>query len=1633
MKKGLKYIKYLVIGIILILIIGMVLLQLPAVQTKIVNQINQGLSEKLGNQMSIDNVSIDYLNYVDLEGIYIEDLAGDTLALVDHLAVKVSLWGLIKNELLITEATLKGADIRLQREDLNKAYNFQFLIDAFTPKNDQNKDTRLAFDIDELQLLQTHFELVNGSDLLEFDLQKAGIEISHLDINSKKISVSDLALSDADVSYLFDSKTSDTPKTLKFPSSAWEIDIANINTKHINLQYKENITHLKTDRIAFNNLAFEDINLEAKFLHLDNTLVSGQIDKLSLDEQSGFSLTNLTTAFSLNEKGINIPTLQAQTPMSTLNNITHLSFNQFSDLKNPKSLQISSIFDKTKINIRDARYFSQALSKKFFANINESEHIILDGKLEGNTESLRMDKLVARIPGIINTTINGTASDILDKETFSFDIQFKELKTSSTKLGKILSPGTLPIALDAFGNVDIQGAFKGSLNKFDVRNLEFKSEASTSAKLSGTVNDILDKEKLLLDLQIEQLNTHLEDIKGFIKGELPPAIKNAGAISYTGAYTGTLKDFDLDGKLNTDIGSAETDVQLTFDNSYTGASYSGEIQLQDFDLGAVLNNEDFGTISLSIDADGEGLNIASMNSQMKMNVAKLVYRDVTYENFTFNGIVDQKKINGDFSINNPNAVAEFHGLLDLNGEQPEMNFILDIDTLSLREMNLSNQDISLSGKMDIKGRGNTIDDFIGNVQMESFNLRKDTLTYHTDKLSISADQISSDYKEFYFDTDGIDASIKGDFNISQIPIYAKDIVDEYIPIQWLASQENKMDRELRTKEIFDANLKIESEDFLHLFLPKLEKFEDLDLQARVNSEQDSLLINGTLKNIQYDRFTTHNLKLFATNRENSIVNTLSFEDFNGIGNFEFPRNTIKTVLQKDKLTVDVGVQNDSLQNLLAFGGDLTNVDKIYEFKFDEKLQLDSTIWTIKKQNNIQFKKDYLYVDQLEISKDQQSLSLQSEKSKILGDTPLKVLVDNFNIHELTNLMALENDFLYGTANADLVIQDIFTDPNYAGDISAKELILNQTELGEIRLEASKRTNSSILDIELSLDGKQNYLEGSGTFDVASKAVDFKTTFDSLNIATIEPYIENIISNSQGTVAGTLRIGGTTDKPIINGKVNTNSLATTVNFSQARYKLNNQTIFIEDSKFALDNLLLTDEEGRQARISGAIKHQDFKDFNYDLDINTEAFQILNTTKEDNPLFYGNLILEAQAKVIGPLKLPQLSVEANSLKGTKFHLSPFVESDAVSQDNYIIFIDSQEVNDSLQSIIYELTNNLPLDLELNLSVDKETEFQFILDPNTGDKLTCFGDANLQVKVEPDGQINVFGTYLIDNGKYEFSYAKVINKEFAINKGGSVTFQGDPLLAQINVEAAYNTKATPIAILDGNTGLSDAETNVLQKRSGVQVSLNIDGTINNPDLGFDLKFLDNDIQNNATIERKLADIRADEQELYNQVFGLILFNTFISTSGPTISLNTGSNIALKSVTGLVESRLNQLASNYIKGIDLIVNVDSYNSTFIDETQNTSVTEFGLGASKSFFNDRLTFQALGNIDVDNRTKGAAFSSIAGDFIIEYKLNSKGNITLEAFRKSDFDVLLEENTIKNGISISAQKALHLRNKKSQK
>jgi autotransporter translocation and assembly factor TamB len=94
----------------------------------------------------------------------------------------------------------------------------------------------------------------------------------------------------------------------------------------------------------------------------------------------------------------------------------------------------------------------------------------------------------------------------------------------------------------------------------------------------------------------------------------------------------------------------------------------------------------------------------------------------------------------------------------------------------------------------------------------------------------------------------------------------------------------------------------------------------------------------------------------------------------------------------------------------------------------------------------------------------------------------------------------------------------------------------------------------------------------------------------------------------------------------------------------------------------------------------------------------------------------------------------------------------------------------------------------ELNVNIGIEKNAEFNVIIDQATGDFLRVRGEASLNTTINPDGTIGLAGTYELKKGSYQLNY-NFIKRRFDIQDGSTIVFSGDPMDAEVNITAAYN----------------------------------------------------------------------------------------------------------------------------------------------------------------------------------------------------------------------------------------------------
>ena len=436
--------------------------------------------------------------------------------------------------------------------------------------------------------------------------------------------------------------------------------------------------------------------------------------------------------------------------------------------------------------------------------------------------------------------------------------------------------------------------------------------------------------------------------------------------------------------------------------------------------------------------------------------------------------------------------------------------------------------------------------------------------------------------------------------------------------------------------------------------------------------------------------------------------------------------------------------------------------------------------------------------------------------------------------------------------------------------------------------------------------------------------------------------------------------------------------------------------------------------------------DFVDLSIDARIETleDRFLCLNTKAKDNEQYYGTAYADGLITFKGLLSQLQMYVNARSEKGTVLYVPINYDTD-VSTDNFYTFINKEEKKEGEGEEGGLSFSGMRMDFDFEMTPD--AEIQFIFDMQAGDIMRGRGNGDIQMIVNTIGdfRFDMYGNYTIEEGSYLFTLQNLVNKYFKVKKGGTVKFAGDPYKALLDVTAIYSLEATRSDLIEEDekalllASADDREVErELRKRIPVDVTLNLTGSLETPNVAFDIRMpeLGTSAVDNMTANKIQNINRFNVAELNKQIFGLLVLNRFLpaerfEVSGTVIEEGVITTVS-EFLSNQLSNYLGEIVSNLIPDSDFNVIWRNYQLEDLSSSGGDlrgDRNEIELTFTKRFFNDKVAVNVGGNFNVGNdQVTGTETDNnvlFAADFELEYKVTEDGKLRLRFFNKADYDI----------------------------
>lgn len=1555
-----KKLVYFILFILLTPLVLTLLIHVSFVQNWAVNLITSKVSERIEETVGIDYVDFSIFKGLQLEGFNIVDSKNDTLLNAKSLDVSLSrnLFSILKGEIAIKSISLTGTNLHATKPKGAVRSNLEDLLKKLGSNSKPKQSAKPG------KKLKIQLQEVDILDLQLSYYDEAKAITSQLTSKALYILVNDINI-DSNRYDIRDLSIKDLDMLISKGIIADEKPIIEKTKGPIANQDKKttNRLSLNIDRMLVQNSSFamSDDNKSKNTRHFDQ-------HNFSLNEIDLY-LNNFELDSLVNIKG-DIETMS----LKDNKGFVLQDFKSMKSVYNQKSIVLPNLEFTT-----DKSFFSSNFELSY-RNRDALKDIMKKTIVEAtlNNVSISIDDLLHFVPSLDRTGFfqnNRTKAISIDGD---FSGRIANIKGSDVKL-------SIPGVLDAIGD-------------FGTRNLDSPAP--------------------LINLRMESLNTSIEKLKKVIPELNPPAnFYKLGNINFKGNFDGYPKDFVAYGTIVSELGTVKTDMRLDLKKGVNLATYSGDIALKEFDLLKWSDNEDFGFITfVGKVRNGKGLTLNNAYADLEGSLKSFDYKNYLYKNININGAIDKSKFDGKISSSDLNFNFGFDGFAEYVDNKINFDFAADVGIIDFKAINLSKDQLVLRGNLDIKGTGSNIDDLIGSVDARNINITKNDTIYIFDSLIVQT-YFEGIEKILNLATDGSTINIKGQYVLGTIvddfqsiikknyPYHTKDWT--YIPKEISKGQKVNFDIKLRNnKTIFEI-----------LNISTTYEADTLYAKGYLNSEDEQIDLITTLPylDINENLFSGLFIHLTSTKDKGDLdirieKSKVSKQNLNAI--------TLNTKIDGDLVNFHLNTDNiiDSLQNF-DISGTLTPFQNGYTTTLDENnIRIYGRRWKINPDNKISLDKKYIDIEHFAITDGIRTLEINDINNK-----GLRVNISKFSIDLFNQFLADDRLNFTGNAYSNIRINDIFQkSPDIYGNILMTDLKINGDSYGELNMDISKPVNKP-LDAIVSFNNDANgqTIKLTASIDLDQKRVDANLKAKNVPLKIVEYLLYKGMKETEGTVDIEGDIYGAFDNIKINTRGQTNNTKTKVIVLGETYSFYNQKFTITDEKIDLNGAILTDSEGGTGRVSGYLGHKLFKDFYLACSVLGENVVALNTTKFDNSTYYGLGKGNVFVDFTGSVNYPNINITAETTKGTTLSI-PIQSTQSANDKSFIKFIDKETYFTDGQISDPNVVKIDGVSLEMNLVMTPEAKVFLIFDEAKGDIIEGIGDGNLQINMNRNGDFEIFGEYEIRQGKYLFTAFSFVNKPFIVREGGKVRWNGDPVNATLDIMADYAVR-TDLSLFLAEYLATDALIQAASNRTDVNLQMIISNKLYNPTINFGLEFPDLTGDLKSYADSKVRLLSNNQNDLNNQVFGLIVFNTFLPSNTLSEVITSGSVIQSAGVNTLSEFVSSQLSSyvtrflnetleenGLISGIDFDITLrNNYSLGPIGGNSGAfSVvpTEIEVKLKNQFrFQDgRLSFDLGGNY-VRESLIGLS-NYVVPEFTFRYALTPDRKLNLKVYGKYDLD-----------------------------
>ncbi len=1629
-KKILKAILWVVVIFVLIFLLIAAIIQIPAVQTRIVGYATSFVSNKTHTRVEIESVSISFPKTVVLEGIFLEDQKKDTMIYVGAANVNIAIKDLFVSRINVHDIRLENVKMNLYNTNTDSLFNYNFLIKAFAssaPKDTVKTPSKWTFTMGNVSLknIQLRYDdEFGGMDVTAF-LGNLKLTVDELDLKNSIYEIDNLLLEDTKVKVRMKAS-----KKIKTHTSSNILPLITANKININ-----------TTTVSYENAILQQSVLaDLKEFELNNGVVDIRkqlvtMDKIALAKSKVIYTTIATPAKStaksatksnakkalgiveVNDWKVGVKTVEfanntfgydvANTPvLKKVFDANHIYFKYFNlDAKDINYSSSNTRATILKFNAIDKNNF---IITKFSTDFSMDHYSITTKQLKVKTSNSSIDA---------DVNLRFASIQTMSESLPNLELHIN-LKKTSFKNADIIYFNPQLAKQDFFKNktniTSLSGQINGKVKNLKGTKLIVKTATKTMLQSDFSIVGLPNAKTATYNFPNLKVVSGKKDLNMIAGSLIPAKISLPDDIRLLINFNGKATSFASTLDMKSSFGAANMVATIN-----PKENFKVNLTIANFDMGSLLKDKNmYGLVSLTAQANGAGLKPETMKANVKANATEIYFNKYLYHNLLVDGDVSGREFSGKVNLNDKNAVLDFDGLVNMTPQKEQYKFELDLKGADLQKLNFSKIDlrIGLHATADLKG--GTVDKLNGKAGISSLVLIQNGKKYALDSVFMAS--INETKKsEFSFKSALVGLKYNGSISPASLPAALSQFINNYFPFSDTPVDKKKVDPSDFTFEIQLHNHPILSE----VLLPQLKEFEPGIITGNFDSQKNELKLNAGMNRIVYGSTEINGLTIEVIS-DSTALNYKVASSSIGNSQISFANFLLAGKMANNKIIANLSSIDDKKIKRLVVQSQITKDKNNFRLALDPaNFYIMDNRWGIAADNYIAFGKQGFMIHHLFMNNGQSQFNIASVHGTFNDD--LNIGIKNLKLEDLSRIVEKDSSLVKGNVDGNVLMKRVNNSYGIIADANISNLMVRNVPVGNLALKADNPTTKRF-DIMLKLSGNDNNLTAKGYFipNNGDNSLNIQADIQALSMKTIEAFSMGQITQAAGMVSGNFLVSGNTTMPDVTGELTFNNAFMNPTYLNNRYELKHETIQLKKDGVYFNAFTLLDVDQHKAVVDGKIGMKHFTDYIFAMHINARNFLLFNTTVNDNKEFYGRMVIDSRIDINGPMSLPVINAKLKMRKGSNFTFA--VPEDKVTTDkgeDVVEFNEAQNAN----SILYKTDKKVikkstftGFDLSSVVEVDKEATLRLLMDPASSDSLVVRGDAALSFTMDKSGKMSLTGAYNLNEGSYLISIESVIKRKFIIIPGSTIIWNGDPLDADITLNASYAVRAAPFDLVaDQMAGLSDVEQGGYKQLYPFIVLLKLRGAILKPEITFEIQLAPEDkgILGGA-VNQKLTMLNDDPSLLNKQVFALLVLGRFVQENPLQTSESGGTSTLLRStISNFLSAQLNQLSSKIVPGMSLNFDVQSYNDFQTGQAQGRTQVEIGL--KQQLFNQRLSVQLGGTIDVEGeKAKQNSASEITSDVTVEYKLTKDGRYRLKGFRHNLYDGAIEGQIVETGAGV---------------